>query len=158
MTTPAELDRHFIETVGGLPGGRARPDPAAPVRPGSRLDGATLLAIFDAQVQSRQLDFAARWMQQQGRGYYTISSAGHEGNAAVAAALRPDDPALLHYRSGGFYCARAHRRGRVSGCRAARQGTRRLPEVPVKLGWRGHLARLAPTRPAAVTAGSRDPA
>src|SRR5580693_3853998 len=107
MTTPAELDRHFIETVGGLPGGPARPDPAAPVRPGSRLDGATLLAIFDAQAQSRQLDFAARWMQQQGRGYYTISSAGHEGNAAVAAALRPNDPALLHYRSGGFYCARA---------------------------------------------------
>ncbi|MDQ1744241.1 MAG: 2-oxoisovalerate dehydrogenase component, partial [Pseudonocardiales bacterium] len=26
---------------------------------------------------------------------------------AVAAALRPDDPALLHYRSGGFYCARS---------------------------------------------------
>src|SRR5690242_2736899 len=46
-------------------------------------------------------------MQQQGRGYYTISSAGHEGNAAVAAALRSTDPALLHYRSGGFYCARA---------------------------------------------------
>ena len=22
-------------------------------------------------------------------------------------ALRPTDPALLHYRSGGFYCARA---------------------------------------------------
>ena len=47
-------------------------------------------------------------MQQQGRGFYTISSAGHEGNAAVAAALRPSDPALLHYRSGAFYCARAH--------------------------------------------------
>ena len=90
MTTAAELDRHFTETVGGLPGGPVRPDPAAPVRPGSRLDGATLLAIFDAQAQSRQLDFAARWLQQQGRGYYTISSAGHEGNAAVAAALRPD--------------------------------------------------------------------
>src|SRR5262249_33662837 len=29
------------------------------------------------------------------------------GNAAVAVALRPSDPALLHYRSGGFYCARA---------------------------------------------------
>jgi 2-oxoisovalerate dehydrogenase E1 component len=96
MTTAAELDQHFIHTVGGLPGGPARPEPAAPVRPGSGLDGDTLLAIFDAQAQSRHLDFAARWMQQQGRGYYTISSAGHEGNAAVAAALRPSDPALLH--------------------------------------------------------------
>ena len=42
-----------------------------------------------------------------GRGFYTIGSAGHEGNAFVAAALRPNDPALLHYRSGGFYLARA---------------------------------------------------
>jgi 2-oxoisovalerate dehydrogenase E1 component len=108
MTTAAELDQHFIQTVGGLPGGPAHPEPGAPVRPGSGLDGGTLLAIFDAQAQSRHLDLAARWMQQQGRGYYTISSAGHEGNAAVAAALRPSDPALLHYRSGGFYCARAH--------------------------------------------------
>src|SRR5580658_5946923 len=110
MTTAADLDQHFIQTVGGLPGAPARParpDGAAPVRPGSSLTGDTLLAIFDAQAQSRHLDFAARWMQQQGRGFYTISSAGHEGNAAVAAALRPSDPALLHYRSGAFYCARA---------------------------------------------------
>src|SRR6201993_3885533 len=60
-----------------------------------------------ALTPDRHFDFAARWMQQQGGGYYTISSAGHEGNAALAAALRPNDPALLHYRSGGFYCARA---------------------------------------------------
>src|SRR5258708_11795783 len=107
MTPPAELDRHFREAAGGLPGGPARLESAAPVRSGSSLDGATLLAIFDAQAESRHLDFAARSMQQQGRGFYTISSAGHEGNAAVAAALRPTDPALLHYRSGGVYCARA---------------------------------------------------
>ena len=74
----AELDRHFREAAGGLPGGPARPDPAAPVRAGSRLDGTTLLAIFDAQTESRHLDFAARWMQRQGGGYYTIGSAGHE--------------------------------------------------------------------------------
>jgi 2-oxoisovalerate dehydrogenase E1 component len=108
MTTAADLDQHFIHAVGGLPGGPARPDGAAPVRPGGILDGDTLLTIFDAQAQSRHLDFAARWMQQQGRGFYTISSAGHEGNAALALALRPSDPALLHYRSGAFYCARAH--------------------------------------------------
>ncbi|MFI7023700.1 thiamine pyrophosphate-dependent enzyme [Micromonospora sp. NPDC049900] len=36
-----------------------------------------------------------------------MGSAGHEGNAGVAAALRPTDPALLHYRSGAFYCVRA---------------------------------------------------
>jgi 2-oxoisovalerate dehydrogenase E1 component len=134
MTTAAELDQHFIETVGGLPGGPARPDPAAPVRPGSRLDGATLLDIFDAQAQSRQLDFAARWMQQQGRGYYTISSAGHEGNAAVAAALRPDDPALLHYRSGGFYCARAHQVAGVDPVRDILLGMAASADEPIAGG------------------------
>jgi len=68
MTTPAGLDRHFREAAGGLPGGPARANPTAPVRAGSRLDGTTLLTIFDAQAESRHLDFAARWMQQQGGG------------------------------------------------------------------------------------------
>lgn len=70
-------------------------------------DAAHLNALFDAQVESRQLDLAARWLRAQGAGFYTIGSSGHESNAAVATALRPTDPALLHYRSGGFYCARA---------------------------------------------------
>ncbi len=63
--------------------------------------------IWRAQVDSRQADYAARWLQQHGRSFYTIGSAGHESNAAVALALRVDDPALLHYRSGAFYLARA---------------------------------------------------
>ena len=48
--------------------------------------------------------------------------------------------------------ARAHRGSRVGTCRAARQAARRLPEVPVEFGWRGHRAGSA------VTAGSRGPA
>ncbi|MBO0871593.1 MAG: hypothetical protein J2P15_23825, partial [Micromonosporaceae bacterium] len=67
--------------------------------------------LFRAQLASRHLDLAARWLRSFGEGYYTIGSAGHEGNAAVAAALRPTDPALLHYRSGGFFCARAAQAG-----------------------------------------------
>jgi 2-oxoisovalerate dehydrogenase E1 component len=134
MTTPAELDQHFREAVGGLPGGPGRPDLAAPVRPGSRLDGGTLLAIFDSQAESRHLDFASRWMQQQGRGYYTISSAGHEGNAALAAALRPTDPALLHYRSGGFYCARAHQRSGIDPIRDVLLGVAASADEPIAGG------------------------
>jgi 2-oxoisovalerate dehydrogenase E1 component len=134
MTTPAELDRHFREAAGGLPGGPARPDPAAPVRAGSRLDGTTLLAIFDAQTESRHLDFAARWMQQQGGGYYTIGSAGHEGNAALAAALRPTDPALLHYRSGGFYCARARQVPGVDPVRDILLGVAASADEPIAGG------------------------
>ena len=44
-----------------------------------------------------------------GHGYYTIGSAGHESNAAVAMSVQPTDPALLHYRSGAFMAARARR-------------------------------------------------
>ena len=68
--------------------------------------------VFEAQATSRHLDFVARELQQQGRGFYTIGSAGHESNALVALALQPSDPALLHYRSGAFYVARA---GQVAG-------------------------------------------
>ncbi|GIH08117.1 MFS transporter [Rhizocola hellebori] len=82
-------------------------DPQANIRPDSGLTGARALELFDAQLTSRHLDLTARRLRANDAGYYTISSAGHEGNAAVAAALRPTDPALLHYRSGAFYCARA---------------------------------------------------
>ncbi|MCP5028440.1 MAG: MFS transporter, partial [Actinomycetia bacterium] len=72
------------------------------------VDAMTTATLFEAQVTSRLLDHTARWLRQtRGVGYYTIGSAGHEANGAVALALRPTDPALLHYRSGGFYAARA---------------------------------------------------
>src|ERR1043165_2130073 len=99
------IDAYFTATVASL------------VAPGSEdapaLDMPNPLALFDAQLGSRHLDLAARWLRSQGQGFYTIGSSGHEGNAAVAAALRPSDPALLHYRSGGFYLARA---AQVDGC------------------------------------------
>lgn len=107
VTTPQDLDDRFRETLGALPEPERRRDPGRPVRPGAALTGHQLLALFDAQVTSRQLDLAARWLRSFDEGFYTIGSAGHEANAAVAAALRPTDPALLHYRSGAFYCLRA---------------------------------------------------
>ncbi|HEX9682678.1 MAG TPA: thiamine pyrophosphate-dependent enzyme [Acidimicrobiales bacterium] len=67
--------------------------------------------LFDDQVTSRCLDHSARWLRSMGRGYYTIGSSGHESNAVIAAMVRPTDPALLHYRSGGFYLARARQAG-----------------------------------------------
>ena len=94
-----EIDRGFLQSlahldVGGDVGG-----------PGEG-DAAELLALFDAQARSRHLDFAARALQAEGAGFYTIASAGHEGNAAVAMALRPTAP------------ARSTSRGRP-GCRAS---------------------------------------
>jgi len=87
--------------------GVALADPGAPVRPGSALTGERCLELFDAQLASRHLDVAARWLRSKNAGFYTIGSSGHEGNAALAAALRPGDPALLHYRSCAFYLVRA---------------------------------------------------
>ena len=63
--------------------------------------------LFTDMYRSRALDVAARRLKASGHGYYTISSAGHEMNAVVGAVTRPTDPALLHYRSGGLFMARA---------------------------------------------------
>ncbi|MCG7597984.1 thiamine pyrophosphate-dependent enzyme [Mycobacterium sp. PSTR-4-N] len=101
------IDEHFTTAVSAL----TAPETANP----GVLQGVApqqCLAVFDAQLGSRHLDLAARWLRSQGRGFYTIGSAGHESNAGVAAALRPSDPALLHYRSGGFFLSRA---GQVDG-------------------------------------------
>ena len=46
--------------------------------------------LFEAQATSRHLDFVARELQQEGRGFYTIGSAGHESNAMVAMACPPE--------------------------------------------------------------------
>jgi len=71
-----------------------------------------LRALFRAQVMSRHLDRMSRKLQAKGQGFYTIGSSGHEGNAAIDHALRPDDPAFLHYRDAAFQIARA---GQVPG-------------------------------------------
>ena len=107
--TPEQaLEHHFRESVAALSGsGAGDVELDQPVRDGTRLTARMALALFDAMAASRNLDLAARYLRKEGPGVYTIGSAGHESNAAVAAALRPTDPALLHYRSGGFYCARA---------------------------------------------------
>ena len=89
------LEQHLVDGLRALASGEGdAPPPEAAL-------------AWGAGVQSRAIDHAARWLQSQKRGFYTIGSAGHESNALVALALRPTDPALLHYRSGGFYLARA---------------------------------------------------
>lgn len=102
MTLPTDL--HPIET--------ALLEQAAATTPLSRssvaVDPLVAATLLEAEVTSRLVDHTARWLRaDHGIGYYTIGSAGHEANAAVALALRPTDPALLHYRSGGFYMARS---------------------------------------------------
>jgi 2-oxoisovalerate dehydrogenase E1 component len=75
-----------------------------------------------------------RELQARGEGFYTIGSAGHEANALVAAALRPTDPALLHYRSGAFYLARAAQVPGSTGIRDVLQGLMGLADEPIAGG------------------------
>jgi len=100
---PDPVDQHLRRALAALTPDASR----APA-----VDPDLLRDVFAAQVGSRHLDLEARRLGAAGSGFYSIGSSGHESNAAVAAALRPTDPALLHYRSGAFYVLRA---GQVSG-------------------------------------------
>ena len=81
--------------------------PHGPLHPATTLTVSSALALFEDQLASRQVDVAARELKKTGRSFYTISSAGHENDAVLGARLQVDDPAFLHYRSGGFFMARS---------------------------------------------------
>src|SRR6185503_3012522 len=82
-------------------------EPDVPIREGSGLSARTAIELFEDQVTSRAIDVAGRELKKTDRSFYTISSAGHENNAALGAILRITDPAFLHYRSGALMMARA---------------------------------------------------
>lgn len=101
------VDQNFTERIFQVPRGALRSDLDSPVVDGSSLSAREAIDILESQISSRQLDLAARWMKDLNQSFYTIGSSGHEGNACVAAALRFDDMAFLHYRSGAFFVHRA---------------------------------------------------
>ncbi|MBK5264669.1 MAG: MFS transporter, partial [Alphaproteobacteria bacterium] len=94
------VHENFLRRVAGgdLPQGRS---PAGP------LSRSAAVSIYRSACLSRALDRTSRTMQAAGQGFYTIGSSGHEGMAAVAAALRPTDMAFLHYRDAAFQIQRA---------------------------------------------------
>ncbi|NOC45621.1 thiamine pyrophosphate-dependent enzyme [Ruegeria sp. HKCCD7559] len=100
MDRAAIVHDNFLRRVAA----RDFPEGPAPAGP---LSGHEAVALYRAQCLSRALDRQSRAMQKAGQGFYTIGSSGHEGMAAVAAALRPTDPAFLHYRDAAFQIARA---------------------------------------------------
>ncbi|MEC7240900.1 MAG: thiamine pyrophosphate-dependent enzyme [Myxococcota bacterium] len=107
LSRAAIVDQAFSERLLSLEPRPLREDLDSPVRDGARLTARQALALFESQASSRHLDLAARELKVDGQSFYTIGSSGHEGNAAVAAALRPSDMAFLHYRSGAFFLQRA---------------------------------------------------
>jgi 2-oxoisovalerate dehydrogenase E1 component len=130
------IDEYFTSTLlaGDAGDTHTRRDDHAPVTAGSTLTVARALQIFDSQLGSRHLDLAARALRADGKGYYTIGSSGHESNAALAAALRPTDPALLHYRSGGFFLERARQVGGRDPLRDVLLGIVAATEEPISGG------------------------
>ncbi|MDI3324079.1 thiamine pyrophosphate-dependent enzyme [Pontibacterium granulatum] len=98
------IDQNFVKRVlkGDLPVLTSRQD----LNP-SGLDQDALVQLFESQLLSRHLDLCSRKLQARGESFYTIGSAGHEGNAAIAAAFRQDDMAFLHYRDAAFLIQRA---------------------------------------------------
>jgi 2-oxoisovalerate dehydrogenase E1 component len=128
------IDDYFTATISAVSETAPRRAGGDAVRDGSSLTARDCLGLFDAQLGSRHLDLAARWLRSQGKGYYTIGSSGHEGNAAVAGALRPTDPALLHYRSGAFFLARAAQVGGRDALRDVLLGLVAAEEEPIAGG------------------------
>ncbi|WP_114287323.1 dehydrogenase E1 component subunit alpha/beta [Candidatus Halocynthiibacter alkanivorans] len=98
------VHQNFLNRVsaGNLPVSDGAPSLAA-----SGMSREKLVSLFQSQLLSRHLDRHSRKLQARGQGFYTIGSSGHEGNGAVALAMRVTDPAFLHYRGATFQIARA---------------------------------------------------
>ncbi len=107
MDAATRVHEQFLERVRG----GDLPEVAQSDLAGAGLDLDGLLELWRAQLVSRHMDRAGRWLQAQGQGFYTIGSSGHEGMAGVAGALRIEDPAFLHYRDGAFQTARSAQAG-----------------------------------------------
>ncbi len=104
------VDENFVRFLGewgAQPSPGPHADPDLPVRDGHTLTGRELLDLLESQIICRHLDLIARELRGRDQGFYTIGSAGHEGNAVVGRLTRYTDPAYLHYRSGAFFVQRA---------------------------------------------------
>ncbi|MFO0972540.1 MAG: thiamine pyrophosphate-dependent enzyme [Phycisphaerae bacterium] len=101
------LVRFLRERIDADPEARVGAELDAPIRAGHALTGRETLDLFHSQMICRHLDLIARELRGRDQGFYTIGSAGHEGNAVVGRLTRYTDPALLHYRSGAFMVQRA---------------------------------------------------
>ena len=80
-----------------------------PLHADTNLTVRDVVELFESQMTARHQDLVAREMRSRNEGFYTIGSAGHEGNAVVGRVTRHTDIAFLHYRSGAFLAERARK-------------------------------------------------
>jgi 2-oxoisovalerate dehydrogenase E1 component len=102
------VDENFTRFVAGWTAASgAEGNPARARRAEAGPTDLDLLELFESQIVARHQDLESRAMRARNEGFYTIGSAGHEGNAVVGRLTRPTDPAFLHYRSGALMAERA---------------------------------------------------
>ncbi len=101
---PLERARRSVARLRAIARGELRVD-----APRLRLPASEALPLFESQLASRLVDVEANALRARNQGFYTISSAGHEGNVSLGRLTRVNDPALLHYRSGAFFVERARK-------------------------------------------------
>jgi 2-oxoisovalerate dehydrogenase E1 component len=100
------VHRNFLRRVGE----KNFPDPRTDTDwSNSGLDKADVIELLESQFVCRHLDLAARKLKARNLGFYSIGSAGHEGNAVFGRIFRKSDMAFLHYRSGAFMAERARK-------------------------------------------------
>jgi 2-oxoisovalerate dehydrogenase E1 component len=110
---------------------------AAPARclvAGSRLSAEVAIQLLESQLLARHLDRVAYELRARGEGFYTISSAGHEGNVVLGRVLLPTDLALLHYRSCALFIERARQRPDIDAIDAVTLGLCASREDPISGG------------------------
>ena len=126
MDTP--LDAHFRDRISAM-----RPELVEGLRP-ARTCG---IGSGGCSRRRRRVDILTSSpgsCRSKGRGFYTIGSSGHESNALVAMALRPTDPALLHYRSGRSTSPGRSRCRAPTPVRDVLQGLMALADEPIAGG------------------------
>ncbi len=103
------VDGNFVDFVRGLVARGVVRGGGDVVDDATGLTAGDLRELFESQVVVRHQDIEARLMRARDEGFYTIGSAGHEGNAVVGRVTRHTDIAFVHYRSGGFMAERSRK-------------------------------------------------
>src|SRR5262245_45163607 len=105
-----------------------------PLHPGSRLTASVARELLVSQLTARHLDVVAHELRARGEGFYTISSAGHEGNVVLGRILETTDLALLHYRSAALFVERARKLPELDAIDCVTLGLTASSEDPISGG------------------------
>ena len=70
------------------------------------MDADQLIQVYRSMFTAREIDRLERELTTRGEAFFHVSGAGHEGSAALAAHLKPEDWLHCHYRDKALMTAR----------------------------------------------------